>query len=102
MLELKSSNPQEKLPVELESELELTRVESRGRLPGKASTAGGWIADLVHRSDVGVVGQVEDIGDEIDTEALPEIDAFRDAQVGLGKARCIKAVAPERSEAAEA
>src|SRR5215471_1693303 len=71
------------LPVELQSELELSRIVSCRWLPGQAGGARRGIAQLVHCGDVGVVGKVESIGDQVEVESFAEVDGLGDAQVEL-------------------
>ena len=79
------------LPGELQSELELSRIVSCRWLPGQARGARRGIAQLVHCGDVGVIGKVEIIGDQVEAEAFAEVDGFGDAQVetGMTNASCI-------------
>src|SRR4029077_1666039 len=71
------------LPVELHSELELSGIVSCCRLPGQARGARRGIAQLVHCGNVGVIGKVESIRDQVEAEAFAEVDGFGDAQVEL-------------------
>jgi hypothetical protein len=68
------------LPVEFQSELELSRIVSCRWLPGQARGARRGIAQLVHCGDVGVIGKVESIGDQVEAEAFTDVDCFGDAQ----------------------
>jgi hypothetical protein len=54
------------LPVELQSELELSGIVSCCRLPGQARGARRGIAQLVHCGNVGVIGKVESIRDQVE------------------------------------
>src|SRR5215471_17821252 len=85
------------LPGELQGELELARVVGCSRLTRKAGGAAGWIAELVHRRDVGAVQEVEAVGDKVELEVFAEGNFFGDAQVKLEEAWAEELVASERA-----
>ena len=82
-----------RLPVELESELDLARVGSGRGLACGTSGALRRIAELVNGNDVGTVEQVEDVGDKVHTKALAEVDALGDAHIELEKHGHVELVA---------
>ena len=56
---------------------------------------------MVHSDDVGVIEEVENIGDEIDAESLAKVDALRNARVELEEHGHVEFVAAESANAAE-
>ena len=89
------------LPVELDRELELARIGRGRRLTCGAAGTNQRIAELVHGDDVGVVEEIEGIGDEIDAETLAEIDALGNAHIELEEHRHHELVAAEIAGATE-
>ena len=62
------------LPGDLHSELELARVVSRSCLSGVGE-------QRAHRSNVITVGDIENVGDELQVDPLTEWDSFRHSQI---------------------
>ena len=93
MFEASPSSRNSPLPAQLERKLELARIVGGGRLAGSARCAGGWVAKLIHGSDVGAVEQVEGVGDEIESESFAEGDALGETHIPLEKVGRSEAVA---------
>ena len=74
-----------RLPVQLESELELPRVVSRGGLTGEASCASGRIAKLVYRCHVGAIEKIKGVRDQVKPHAFAKWNSLRYPQIHLEK-----------------
>src|SRR5580692_11857220 len=90
-----------KLPVESQSKLGLPRVVGRRRLTCETSCSRRRIAKLVYGGNVGVVEQVENIGNQVEAETLAKVYALGNAQVELEEHRHNEFVAAEISDATQ-
>ena len=76
-----------------------SRIVSCRWLPGQTRGARRGIAQLVHCGDVGVIGKIESIGNQVEAEAFAEVDGLGDAQVKLKEKWHNKFVAPQVANA---
>ena len=89
------------LPAHLQRKLKLPRIICRRRLSRAARGTCSRIAQLIDRSHVEPVRQVETIRNHIHLEVLAQIEAPRKPQVNLEESRRDERVAPQIAIASE-
>src|SRR5215472_4932805 len=89
------------LPDKLERELADSRVVGGSGLPRGARGAGQRIAELVHGRNVGVVEKVEAVVDELQLQALTEVNSLRNAHIPGKEHGHGKTVAAQVADATE-
>ena len=78
----------------------MARIVGGGGPTREASCASGWIAELIHRGDIGAVEEVKSVCDDVDFEPLAEGDALGNAHVPLEEPWGDEGVAAEIADTA--
>ena len=70
-----------RIPIQLQTKLKLSRIESQCRLTKGRQRNGSWSESIVRHPIVRAIEQIEPFGQKVDRDSLVETDASAEAHV---------------------